>query len=59
LTTKIVKLKLSFLSFQKKIKFLQRHILSKAFCQFLYVRMRTNAICEEATAGPQSGRIQK
>jgi len=34
-------------------------MLSKAFRQFRYVRMRTNVFCEEAIAGPQSGRIQK
>jgi len=61
LITKIVnlKLKLGYLSSQKKIKFFQRHILSQAFCHFPYVRMRENAFREEAFAGPQSGRIQK
>jgi len=34
-------------------------MLSQAFCQFRYVRMRTNDFCEEAIAGPQSGRIQE
>jgi len=34
-------------------------MLSKAFCQFPYVRMITNAFCEEAIAGPQNGRTQK
>jgi len=37
-----LKLKLSFLSSQKKIKFFKRHMLSNAFCQFRYVRKRTN-----------------
>jgi len=59
LTTKIVnlKLKLGYMSSQKKIQFFQRQILSKAFCQFPKVRMRTNAFREEAFAGPQSERI--
>jgi len=45
------------MSSQKKIQFFQRQILSKAFCQFPKVRMRTNAFREEAFAGPQSERI--
>jgi len=47
-----LKLKLGYLSSQKKIQFFQRHILSKAFCHFPNVRMRTNAFREEAFAGP-------
>jgi len=46
------------LSSQKKIKFFQWHVLSKAFCHFPDVRMRMNAFREEAFAGPQRGRIQ-
>jgi len=37
-------------SFQNKIKIFQEDILSKAFCHFPNVRMRTNAYSEEAIA---------
>jgi len=47
-----------YLSSQKNIPFFQKQLLSKAFCHFRNVRMRT-AFSEEATARPQSGRIQK
>jgi len=42
------KAKLGYSSFQNKIKLFLRHILSKTFCHFPNVRMRTNAFREEA-----------
>jgi len=46
-------------SSKKKFQIFQRHMLSKAFCHFPNVRMRTNAFREEAFAGPQSERMQQ
>jgi len=49
-TTVKLKRKLGYLSSQRKIRILQRHLLSKALCHSSNVRMRTNAFREGAIA---------